>query len=72
MKTFWTRVSITKLVLLLLVLSLIFIEIWHVVNWGDIDQLFTDVMVMVTSYYFAQKGIKYDSPDSIVKEEKEE
>ena len=39
--------------------------------WGDIDQLFTDVVVMVVSYYFAQKWIKYDSVDSIVNDEQE-
>ena len=76
MKSLREKLSITKLVLLLLVLCLIFIEIWNVVNWESIDQLFTDVVVMVVSYYFAQKWIKYDSVDSLVKDldikEKEE
>lgn len=71
MKSLWEKLSVTKLVLLLLILCLIFIEIWNVVRWGDIDQLFTDVVVMVVSYYFAQKWIKYDSVDSIVNDEKE-
>lgn len=66
MKTFRERFSVTKLVLLLLVLALIFIEIWHVVNWNDIDQLFTDVLIAVVSFYFWQKGISYDEPDSLV------
>lgn len=68
MKSLREKLSITKLVLLLLVLCLIFIEIWNVVNWESIDQLFTDVVVMVVSYYFAQKWIKYDSVDSLVKD----
>lgn len=72
MKTFRERFSITKLVLLLLVLALIFIEIWHVVNWNDIDQLFTDVLIAVISFYFGQKGIAYDEPDSLVERGAEE
>lgn len=66
MKTFRERFSITKLVLLLLVLALIFIEIWNVVNEKWIDQLFTDVLIAVVSFYFWQKGISYDSVDSLV------
>lgn len=68
MKNFRERFSITKLVLLLLVLALIFIEIWNVVNDKWIDQLFTDVLIAVVSFYFWQKGISYDSVDSLVKE----
>lgn len=71
MKSLWEKLSVTKIVLLLLILCLIFIQIWKVVRWGDIDQLFTDVVVMVVSYYFAQKWIKYDSVDSIVNDEQE-
>ena len=66
MKSFRERFSVTKLVLLLLVLALIFIEIWHVVNGSDIDQLFTDVIIAVISFYFWQKGIQYDDVDSLV------
>jgi len=66
MKSFWERFSITKLVLLLLVLCLIFIEIWQVINWWEVDQLFTNVLIAVVSFYFGQKGISYDEPDSLV------
>lgn len=66
MKSFRERFSITKLVLLLLVLALIFIEVRHVVNWEGIDQLFTDVLIAVISFYFGQKGIQYDDVDSLV------
>ncbi len=66
MKSFWERFSVTKLVLLLLILALIFIEIWNVLNWNDIDQLFTNVVIAVVAFYFWQKGIQYEEVDSIV------
>ena len=67
MKTFWERFSVTKLVLLLIILSLITIELYKTFNWWELDQVFVDVLIMVTSYYFAQKGIKYESVDSLIK-----
>lgn len=76
MKSLREKLSVTKLVLVLLVIALIFIEIWNVVNWDSIDQLFTDVVIAVISFYFWQKGIQYDDIDSLVKDldtkEKEE
>ena len=66
MKSFWERFSVTKLVLLLLILALIFIEIWNVLNWNEIDQLFTNVVIAVVAFYFWQKGIQYEEVDSIV------
>lgn len=66
MKSFWERFSVTKLVLLLLILALIFIEIWNVLHWNDIDQLFTNVVIAVVAFYFWQKGIQYEEVDSIV------
>ena len=71
MKSFWERFSVTKLVLLLLVLTLMFIEIWNVIQWDSISDLFSNVVIMVCSYYFAQKGIKYDKPDSLIKEDED-
>lgn len=68
MKSLREKLSVTKLVLLLLVIALIFIEIWNVVNWDSIDQLFTDVVIAVISFYFWQKGIQYDDIDSLVKD----
>ena len=67
MKTFRERFSVTKLVLLLIILALIFIEVWNVLNGGEISQLFSNVVIAIVSYYFAQKGIQYDEPDSLVK-----
>ena len=66
MKSFRERFSVTKLVLLLLILALIFIEIWNVLHGNDIDQLFTNVVIAVVAFYFWQKGIQYDDVDSIV------
>ena len=66
MKSFWERFSVTKLVLLLLILALIFIEVWNVLHWNEIDQLFTNVVIAVVAFYFWQKGIQYEEVDSIV------
>lgn len=66
MKSFRERFSVTKLVLLLLILALIFIEIWNVLHWNDIDQLFTNVVIAVVAFYFWQKWIQYEEVDSIV------
>jgi hypothetical protein len=66
MKTFRERFSITKLVLLLIVLTLMFIEIWNVINWDDISDLFSNVVIAIISFYFWQKGMSYEEPDSIV------
>lgn len=43
-----------------------FIEIWNVINGGEISQLFSNVVIAIVSFYFWQKGINYDEPDSIV------
>ena len=72
MKTFIEKLSVTKLVLLLLVLTLIVIECYRVFKWWDLDQLFTDVVIMVVSFYFWQKGIVYDNVDSLVDNNKED
>lgn len=69
MKTFREKLSITKLVLLLLVISLIVIELYKVFRWWDLDQLFTDVVIMVVSFYFWQKWILYENVDSLVEED---
>lgn len=69
MKNFLERFSVTKLVLLLIILTLMFIEIWNVINGGDISDLFSNVVIAVVSFYFGQKGIEYDKPDSIVEED---
>lgn len=43
-----------------------FIEIWNVIKWWDISQLFSNVVIAIVSFYFGQKGIQYEDVDSIV------
>lgn len=66
MKSFLERFSVTKLVLLLVIVALIFIEIWRVVKWEENSDLFSNVVIAIVSFYFWQKGIQYDEIDSIV------
>lgn len=66
MKSFIERFSVTKLVLLLIILTLMFIEIWNVINGGDISDLFSNVVIAIVSFYFWQKGIEYKETDSLV------
>ena len=66
MKSFRERFSVTKLVLLLIILTLMFIEIWNVIKWWEISQLFSNVVIAIVSFYFWQKGIQYEEVDSIV------
>lgn len=63
------KVSVTKMVLLLLVLTLIVIELFKVFKGYELDQIFVDTVLMVISFYFGQKGIKYDNVDSVIDEE---
>lgn len=58
MKTFREKMSITKLVFLILTIVLSFQTIWYTV-YGITDDLFQNVMLMVVSFYFWQK-IKLD------------
>lgn len=67
-----TKISVTKMVLLLLVLTLIVIELFKVFKGYELDQIFIDTVLMVISFYFGQKGIKYDNVDSIMDEENKE
>ena len=71
MKTFREKMSITKLVLLLIVVTLIVIECYRVFKWWELDQLFTDVVIMVVSFYFGQKWIIYENSDSLIDDLKE-
>lgn len=52
--------------LLLVIVALIFIEIWRVVKWEENSDLFSNVVIAIVSFYFWQKGIQYDEVDSIV------
>jgi hypothetical protein len=51
---FWTKMSITKLVFLILTLVLSFQTIYLTLNWIE-TSLFNNAMLMVISFYFGQK-----------------
>ena len=54
MKTFREKMSITKLVFLILTLVLSFQTVYLTVNWVE-TSLFNNAMLMVISFYFGQK-----------------
>ena len=62
------KISVTKLVLLLIVLCIIIIELYKTFRGWDLDQVFIDITLMVISFYFGQKGIKYENVDSLEKD----
>ena len=54
MKSFWTKMSVTKLVFLILTLILWFQTVYLTLN-GIETSLFNNAMLMVISFYFGQK-----------------
>ena len=54
MKNFWTKMSITKLVFLILTLVLSFQTVYLTLN-GIETSLLNNAMLMVISFYFGQK-----------------
>lgn len=66
------KISVTKIVLLIIVVSLVAIEIYKTLKGMELDQVFVDLSIMIGSYYFAQKWMKYESVDSLIKEDKED
>lgn len=66
MKNFWTSMSVTKLVLLIIVISLVTIELYKTFNWIELDQVFVDFAIMVWAFYYWQKGMKYERVDSLL------
>lgn len=71
MKNFRERFSVTKLVLLIIVVSLVVIELYKTFNGKELDQVFVDFAIMVGAFYYGQKGMKYEKVDSLIEEEKE-
>jgi len=71
MKNILERLSVTKLVFLMLATVLSFVTIWNTVYWLD-NKIFETIISMVFSFYFAQKWIAYDSVDSIVRQDKKD
>ena len=54
MKQFFVKMSVTKLVFLMLTLVLSFQTVYLTVNWIE-TSLFNNAMLMVISFYFGQK-----------------
>lgn len=73
MKNFWERFSITKLVFLLVILSLC-VFTWYYV-FADLDDkswvvvAFLSVALTITNFYFKDKNEK-EFPDTLIKEDK--
>lgn len=68
MKSFRTKLSVTKLVLILMTLILWFQTIYLTLQWIE-TSLFNNVMIAIVSYYFGQKAMQYKEVDSLVREE---
>ena len=66
MKNFRTKLSVTKLVLLLMVLILGFQTVYLTLQWIE-TSLFNNVMIAIISYYFGQKAMQYKEVDSLMK-----
>jgi len=62
------KTSVTKIVLLLIVISLIAIELYKTFKWLELDQVFIDAAIMIVSFYYWQKGMKFDKTDWIIEE----
>ena len=71
MKTFREKMSITKLVFLILTLVLSFQTVYLTLQWIE-TSLFNNAMLVVISFYFSQKWLKYNSVDSLIKEEEKD
>ena len=65
------KISVTKLTLVILTLALVVFQGYILFKWWDINDLFSNVVIAVVSFYFWQKGIQYESTDSIVEEDKD-
>ena len=63
------KMSVTKLVLLIIVISLVVIELYKTFKGLELDQVFIDITLMVIAFYYWQKGMKYESVDSVITEE---
>lgn len=68
MKSLIERFSVTKLVFLILTLVLCFVTVWNTVHGLD-NKIFETVLSMTFAFYFWQKGLKYDSTDSLASPE---
>ena len=67
MKNFRTKLSVTKLVLLVMVLILGFQTVYLTLQWVE-TSLFNNVMLSIIAFYFGQKSMQYKEVDSLVKD----
>jgi hypothetical protein len=67
MKNFRTKLSVTKLVLLIMVLILGFQTVYLTLQWVE-TSLFNNVMLSIIAFYFGQKSMQYKEVDSLVKD----
>jgi len=73
MKTFWERFSVTKLVFIIVIISMC-IFTWYYV-FADLDDksgvvvAFLSIAMTITNFYFKDKNSK-EFPDSLIEEEK--
>ncbi len=71
---FWTNTSITKLVFLLMIVSLCVFTGYYVFSeWedkGGIVVAFVSIAITITNYYFKDKNSK-DYPDTLIKKTEE-
>jgi len=67
MKNFRTKLSVTKLVLLIMVLILGFQTVYLTLQWVE-TSLFNNVMLSIVAFYFGQKSMQYKEVDSLVKD----
>lgn len=69
MKNFREKMSITKLVFLILTLVLSFQTVYLTLNWVE-TSLFNNAMLMVISFYFGQK-VGESKKDPLIDNDKE-
>ena len=68
MKSFRTKLSVTKLVLIIMTLILWFQTVYLTLQWVE-TSLFNNVMLSIVAFYFGQKSMQYKEVDSLVKDD---
>ena len=69
MKSFWEKMSITKLVFFIMIISLCVFTLYYVFVWEQSTEMvvaFISIATVITNYYFKDKDRK-EYPDSLVK-----
>jgi len=72
MKNFWCKISITKLVFLIVMICLCIFTGYQYITWKEITiQLRDSVVTSIVAFYFGQK-VWESKKDTLIKEEKDE